>query len=587
MDLSFTPSSASELSAAFLQATITIGLAVLFAVLYTRYRKAYFAYWTLAWLLYALRVSAIISFLGTADRIWLFWHQVTTGWTALGLLWATLVFSQQLPWRWPYALVALFPPVWSFIAIYRLDNFMLAAGPAVLFLSGATLWTGWAFFRHHRLVGSRVAALLAAAFFLWGLHHLDYPFLRARGAWNPWGYYLDLILELAVGAGVLLLVQEDLRRGLSTLSALSGDLQRAGRGEDVTEALVRRPLTLPAVRGSAIFMVENGTGCFIRGAGVCSDWVGRPPTGPAADAVRRVLQSHRPEVLRGREGHALGEIPHEYVAAMPVLREDVVTGALVFVGEARDPFAALDTPFLIALGQQVGAAMENADLNRRLKARTQDLERLATRMVQQHEHERRRLFRELHDETAQAFAAVNLHLGMLLESAPAELVPRLERAQALVGEGIQSIRNVTEDLRPSLLDDLGLLPALRALTRDFGERTGLEVQLEAPESLPDLSDEAELALFRALQEALANVARHAGASRVEVQLQAGNGRAFLVVEDDGRGLRLGQGDVQENGSAGLVGMRERITALGGTVRMEGRSGDGARLEVRVPIPEEA
>ena len=99
----------------------------------------------------------------------------------------------------------------------------------VLFLSLATLWTGWVFLQYRRRVDSSGATLLAVAFGLWGLHHLDYPFLRARGAWNPWGYYIDILLMLAVGAGLLLLVLDDLRRGLGALSALSGDLQRAGR----------------------------------------------------------------------------------------------------------------------------------------------------------------------------------------------------------------------------------------------------------------------------------------------------------------------------------------------------------------------
>ena len=83
----------------------------------------------------------------------------------------------------------------------------------MLFLSLATLWTGWVFCRYRRRVRLQRRALLAVAFGLWGLHHLDYPFLRARGAWTPWGYYIDILLTLAVGAGLLLLVLDDLRRG--------------------------------------------------------------------------------------------------------------------------------------------------------------------------------------------------------------------------------------------------------------------------------------------------------------------------------------------------------------------------------------
>ena len=100
------------------------------------------------------------------------------------------------------------------------------------------------------------------------------------------------------------------------------------------------------------------------------------------------------------------------------MRRDTVAGVMLIVGDARDPFAALDASFLQALGQQVGAALENADLDRRLRRRTEELERLSARMVEQHEEERRRLSLELHDETAQVFSAVKLQLGIVREEVP-------------------------------------------------------------------------------------------------------------------------------------------------------------------------
>ncbi|MDQ3426322.1 MAG: hypothetical protein M3477_00695, partial [Gemmatimonadota bacterium] len=102
-----------ELDAALLQAAITAALAVLCAFLFHRYRKPYFAWWAGAWGLYLLRVGAISSFLLTSDWAWLYWHQVFTGWTALALLYAALLFSQQVRWRWWYLGMVLFPPVWS------------------------------------------------------------------------------------------------------------------------------------------------------------------------------------------------------------------------------------------------------------------------------------------------------------------------------------------------------------------------------------------------------------------------------------------------------------------------------------------
>jgi signal transduction histidine kinase len=588
-------STLSELNAALLQAVITMGIAVLSAFLFVQFRKQYFLLWSVAWGVYVLRIGAICGFLVTGSEPWLYAHQVLTGWTALALLAAALTFSQQIAWRRRYLALVLFPPLWSYVAIYRLENFFLAAGPAVLFLSLATLWTGWVFWRYQRRTGSRAAGFVAAVLVLWGLHHLDYPLLRARGAWNPWGYYLDIGFVLALGAGILLLVVEDLRRGLATLSALSGDLQLAGIAlpregrPDVVDSLLARPLALGGVRGSALCLTQpagaNGNGHvveeFVRGVGACASWTGHAPDGAAWEAMRRAAHSGAPEVARDwPDPFAPSERVFAYVAVLPVIREAEHVGALVIVGDEGDPFTALGEEFLRTLGRQVGAALENADLTTRLAARTQQLERLSVRMVRQHEEERRRIALELHDETAQAFAAVKLHLGVLRESVEPALAPRMDRVLELVDTGMRSIRSVTRDLRPPLLDELGLLPALRALVEGFGERTGIAMSFAAPDALPTLSNEAELALFRALQEALSNVARHAGARSVRIILERRADALDLEVQDDGRGL-TGQPGL------GLTGMHERLGALGGDIRIDNAATGGVRLAVRLPLEQVA
>jgi len=582
MDLSIPPAVITELGAAYFQLTVTLGLAAVCAVLYRRYGKPYFGYWALAWIVYALRLGAIIRFLHSGDRGWLYWHQVTTGWTALVLLWAALVFSRRTPWRNAYVLVALFPPAWSYVAIYRLDNFFLAAAPAVLFLSAATAGMGWAFYRYDRAVRSPAARALAVVVALWALHHLDYPFLRARGVWNPWGYYLDVLFELGMGTGILFLVLEDLDQGLGTLTALSGELQvRREGGEGIAEAVLRRALGLKGVHGSALYLVQGDDGTFVHGAGISALWPHEPPPREAWDAVARVRASGVPEVLRGGPSERPSAM-HPYTAALPVLRGDVVEGALVLVGEARDPFAALDTRFLLAFGQQVGAALENDELYRRLAARTRELERLQQRMVRQHEEERERLGRELHDETAQVLAAVNLQLGLLREVGGHELAPALDRARALVGEGIRSVRAVTRNLRPVALDDLGLVAALRALARDFEAEETLEVAYDAPDRLPPFTAEVELALYRSLQEGLSNAVRHGRCRRVDVSLTADEHGATLVVSDDGQGFTRPLDELMGGRRSGLAGLRERITSIGGTFDIGVNGAGGARLQVWVP-----
>jgi signal transduction histidine kinase len=571
----------TEIGAALFQATITFGMAGLFFFLYSKYRKAHFFWWAIAWGLYALRLTAIISFLATSTWSWLYWHQVVTGWTALGLLWAALVFSRQLAWRSRYALFLLFPVVWSYLALFQLDNFMLAAGPAVAFLSLTTLWTGFVFVQYRRRTGSTPAAVLAGTFLLWGLHHLDYPLLRARGAWNPWGYYLDSLFLLAVAGGVLLLVIEELRQGLHTLSALSGDLRRPER-DDLLDALLQRPLSLRGVRGAALFPPAAAGAAPIRCVGDCLTWEGRVPPASIRTLVDEALRTGRP-VLRSEQRPSGGTPP--FTAVLPLTGSGAPGGALVIVGEVAAPFAALDDSILVAVGEQIGAALENAELYRKLASRTADLERLSVRMIQQHEEQRQRLARELHDETAQVFSALKLQLGSLRESAEPSLAPRFEKLLELVNAGRRSIRNVTEDLRPSLLDDLGLVPALRALVSDFREWSGLAVRFEASEDLPALPAEAELALFRAVQEGLSNVARHAQAQEARVLVYHDNGVLRLTLQDDGVGLtpeelaKVTTGP----GRSGLFGMRERITTLGGRVVISAIPDRGMRLEVEVPV----
>ncbi len=585
---------ATELAAALLQGAITTGLAVLCAHLYTRYHRPWFGWFAVAWSMYVARLLCILSFLSSGERVWLYWHQVTTGWTALVLLWASLVFLRQPKARASYLFVALFPPLWSYIAIYQLDQFLWAALPAVLFLSGATAWTGWVFWRQHRIVGSTGAQLLAVAFALWGLHHLDYPFLRAQGAWTPWGYYLDIAFELLVGAGLVLLVLDDLGRGVRALSALSGDLHRHDAGADPLDLLLSRPLTLPGVRGSAMYLFDGESildgstaaprttsgknGRFVRGAGTCAPWEDTQPQDAVAGALARMRLTRRPQVVT-----ASGEQP--FVAALPVSTSNRLVGALVMSGDVRNPFTALDDDFLLALGQQVGAALEQSTLDRQLAKRTSALEQLSTRMVRQHEDERRRLSRELHDETAQVFSAVKMQLEGLRPVLAANASGRLDRLLALVDTGIRSIRQVTSALRPSLLDDLGLLPALRSLVNDFAERSGVRATLEAPSTLPLLTADADLALFRALQEALSNVTRHAEAHAVQVVITIAAARLHLHVRDDGRGFAVARdGRVQEtDGRMGLTGMRERLLAVGGHVAVSNHALQGAEVRIDIPL----
>jgi signal transduction histidine kinase len=607
---------ALELSLVVFQASVTLGLALLFLALAVTYRKRHFGVWGGAWSVYALRLVIIALFLATGDQIWLFWHQVATGWTALLLLWAAVVFARQLPWDRRYYAAFLIPVAWSYIAIYRIQSFLLAALPAVVFLSLVTLGTGVVFLQYWRRAASKGAAVLAVAFLLWGLHHLDYTFLRARGAWVPWGYYLDLLFELAVGGGMLLLVLEDQHRGIAALAALSGDLQRSLRPADVVTAVLQRPLALPPVVGCALYQEDGeaagrggggggggggveeagqaGTLAFRGGSGVCADW-GDSDLARAAEAgadaapivaapregLPRVVH-HWPKAARGPTGPLAA---HPYAAFLPIFMGERSAGTFVIVARARDPFASMDRGFLRALGDQIGAALQHAELYAELEARSAELARASASLLRAAEAERGRIARELHDETGQVLTAIKLELAELERLVAGAGMPTdaIARVTDLAGRALESIRATARGLRPAVLDDLGFLPAMRALAEDFAGRTGVAVELrETPLPRPP-APEVEVAAYRVLQEALTNVARHSHATRVEVRIASADGELLLAVQDNGRGFETVPAARAAAGHAGLAGMRERVVGAGGRFAVTSEPGRGVRLEARLPL----
>jgi len=206
-----------------------------------------------------------------------------------------------------------------------------------------------------------------------------------------------------------------------------------------------------------------------------------------------------------------------------------------------------------------------------LAQRSTQLEQLSELLLRAQEEERRRIARELHDEAGQTLTALKIEL---------DLEGRRE-ASARVAQVLHQIRDVSELLRPRVLDDLGLVPALRALVEDFSSRTRIPVALEADET-QTFSPEVALALYRVAQEALTNVARHAAATRAWLTLSRTGGGSRLVIEDDGQGLRNGM-----TPHLGLLGMRERMAKAGGSLTLAAASAGGLRLEAVVPAKGEA
>jgi PAS domain S-box-containing protein len=213
----------------------------------------------------------------------------------------------------------------------------------------------------------------------------------------------------------------------------------------------------------------------------------------------------------------------------------------------------------------------------------QQLRALAARLDAIREDERRTLSREIHDRVGQDLTALKLDLASLRNRLPAdpEVDKRVARMDTLIDETLATARRVAADLRPVLLEDLGLAAAIEGQARDFQARTGIPWAVAAPTDLPPLDDAAALALYRILQEALTNIARHAQARQVKIALLVADQELVLTVEDDGRGIT--PAELGRPTSLGLVGMRERALVVGGSVTIAPRRPAGTSVIARVPL----
>jgi signal transduction histidine kinase len=245
----------------------------------------------------------------------------------------------------------------------------------------------------------------------------------------------------------------------------------------------------------------------------------------------------------------------------------------------------------------------NEELEARVEARTHDLarlydeleqrdrirQRLIHKLISAQEDERRRMARELHDDTCQMLAAIAVGVDAALRSPePAVAAHTLGETKAVVSRALAGIHELIYDLRPSVLDDLGLLPAIRWLAARHLEPRGVAVRTELEAPLRAVPPELEIAVFRVVQEALQNVARHAGAESVLIQLEERDGRLVVEVEDDGRGFDAASVATPgpDGRGLGLMGMRERVELLGGELKIDSEPGVGTHLTLSLPLPGE-
>ena len=294
-----------------------------------------------------------------------------------------------------------------------------------------------------------------------------------------------------------------------------------------------------------------------------------------------------PAVGHPSAGLVQGELAD--VVGMPLVSKSGIIGSLVLEQHREATrFTTSDIPFIEALARQLGVAIENVRLYEERQRREALRGQLLRRAISAQEEERQRIARELHDETGQALTALAVGLGGVeetLDRNPALARQHVAQLKELSMRSLNELRQLVADLRPSLLDDLGLVPALRSYAKHYQENLPTEVSVEVSGDRRRLPPDIETVLFRIAQEALSNIARHARADHAVIRLEYGPSEASLTAQDDGRGFDPDQvlGPQAMRRAWGLVGIQERVMLAGGRFDLKSQPGAGTTLTVHIPI----
>lgn len=312
----------------------------------------------------------------------------------------------------------------------------------------------------------------------------------------------------------------------------------------------------------------------------------------------RVAEEARPLVGTGEEARLqpdfLGTGGIGTFISIPLMARDRVVGVLNAACSRRRSFGEEEFFLLRSIGYYLGTVIEQARLNERLAKARERYQALLQHALTAQEQERRRIARELHDETSQAITSLTLSLQALLEMAEgrgigdAEFLQRLKKAHAYAVYAGNEVVKLMKELRPTLLDELGLAAAIQHYAKETLLPKGIEVAMEQRGEGGRLPSEVEITLYRIAQGAIGNILEHSGAKRARIVLEFRPGECLLTIEDDGRGFDVTKiTRVEPSGrGAGLFTMKERVSLVGGSCQVDSQPGKGTRVSVRVPIPRE-
>lgn len=390
-----------------------------------------------------------------------------------------------------------------------------------------------------------------------------------------------------------------LNRELSALNCLGDALQQSIDLQTTLDETLAQVVALANAWGASICILDRGAKKFVaterlsiyRDGQYACEW---PSVRDVIAKVRRERRAQVVEVplavteqdkIEYREGAEL-----HTVACVPLAGKNRTLGILVLIDPDQHSIASSDLDFLTAVGRQIGIAVENALLFDALKEKEKARSELLAKTIDVQEEERQRIARELHDETSQTLTALNVGLKTALlapAQTPEDVKRRLAPLKTQAAGMLEEIQRMIHDLRPSLLDDLGLISAIDWYAEARLKSQGIQVEWEVIGTQRRFPRELETALFRVAQEAISNIARHAQAENVSIFLGYEDGIVTLEIEDDGKGIEGTETDPNVRGkhTFGILGMRERVNLFGGDFIIDSKVGQGTRIKARIPVQE--
>jgi signal transduction histidine kinase len=270
----------------------------------------------------------------------------------------------------------------------------------------------------------------------------------------------------------------------------------------------------------------------------------------------------------------------------PLKEGDRVIGVLM-IGFAR-PYVWLPTEreLLRAIADRSALAINRAEMTDALREREMRIAELSGHLLKVQEEERKHISRELHDETGQALMVIRLYLSMLDKAITTRTAKaKVQELLEVVDRTIVGIRRIIGRLSPLVLQELGLIAAIRKEAKDLAKSSGINARVAVSDDVGRVAPEVETAIYRVVQESLHNVAKHSNAHFVTIELNRTEDHLRLRIEDDGVGISNVNASNSQRPTFGLAGMRERISALGGTLRVESRKGKGTKILASVPVPD--